>query len=79
MFDFEYQNIIDYWSKEYGIYVSMKHRKYLIDVYEKALKTYHKDIEFDTMVQSMCMKMYLDDKYGGLDVWKRIFLKHNFN
>ena len=79
MFDFEYQNIIDYWTKEYGIYMSMSDRKYLIDVYEKALSVYHKDIDFDKIVQNMCMKMYLDEKYGGLGVWKRIFLKHNFN
>jgi len=76
MFDFEYQNIIDYWTKEYGIYMSMDDRNYLITTYEKALEKFDKDIDFDKIVQNMCLKKYLDDKYGGLGVWKRIFKGH---
>ena len=79
MFDFEYQHIIDYWTKQYNIYMSMSDRKYLINTYEKVMKMYDKDIDFDKMCANMCLKMYLDDKYGGLGVWQRLFLKHNFN
>ena len=79
MYDFEYQHIIDYWTKEYGIYMSMKDRNYLIQTYEDALRLYNSDLDFDKICQNMCLKMYLDGKYERLGVWQKLFLRHNFN
>ena len=70
MLEFEYQNIISHWSKEYGISFSELQRKILIDLYEKALVSEHfKNVDFDIFTQNVFKQKFYNDKYPGLDVF----------
>jgi hypothetical protein len=81
MYEFEYHNIIDFWTKEFGIYMSMDERTELITLYEQALIRYNQDLEFDTLCKSLCTKRYLLNKYDklGFYVWNAIFTKAGMN
>lgn len=81
MYDFEYHNIIDYWTKEFGLYMSMGERKELISIYEQAILRYNPDIEFDNMCKALCTKKYLFNTYGKLGylVWNAVFTKAGMN
>jgi hypothetical protein len=81
MFDFEYHNIIDYWAKEFRLYMSMDERNELIEIYEQALVRYNTDLDFDDLCKSICIRKYLLTKYGklGYGVWGRLFSKSSMN
>jgi tetratricopeptide (TPR) repeat protein len=79
MYDFEYHNIIDFWTGEFNLYMSMKERKEVIELYEQALIRYNPDIDFNKLCQNLCLKKYLDKKYGSLRVFERVFTYAGMN
>ena len=79
MYDFEYHNIIDYWSEEYKIFMSMEERAKLIELYEQALIRFNDDLDFNKLCMNLCMKKYLMEKYGALNIWEKIFTRAGMN
>lgn len=77
MNNYEYHNIIDYWTSQYGLYISMDERNEIIRLFETELIKYNPDLDFDVLCSKLCARKYLNEKYAGLDIWDRIYLRYN--
>lgn len=74
MYDFEYNNIIDYWSKEFHIHVPEKSRGDIIKSFELN-DDYFKDIDldFNLFCEHLMLKEYCSSKYPYLNLYDYAF------
>jgi len=79
MYDFEYHNIIDFWTEEFDLFMSMDERNKVIQMYEQALVRFSPDLDFNKLCEHLCLKKYLDKKYGGLQIFERVFTRPGMN
>ena len=74
MLDFEYQNIIDYYTKEYHVYLSATRRDSLIglhkDLEENAIDGL---IDFNLLCENLIIEEYLMVKWPTLDLYNTMF------
>ena len=78
MYDFEYNNIMDYWSKEFHIHISTENRNSIIRLYEMGLK--HKPkLDFNFLCHHMMLQVYLTTKYPELELFDSVFSKWAMN
>lgn len=74
MLDFEYQNIIDYFTEQYSVYYSMEQRKSLIQLH-KSLETLSVShlVDFGILCEQLTIENYLLKKYPGFDLYNTFF------
>lgn len=74
MLDFEYQNIIDYFSKEYHVYFSEKKRQSLIELHKDLEENVKSDlVDFNSLCEQIMIEEYLNDKWPTLDLYNSMF------
>ena len=74
MLEFEYNNIINRWSDEYGIKFTDKQRTFLITIYKSATTDDRfSGLEFDTFAHNIFRQKYYSKKYPGLDIFARAY------
>lgn len=76
MYDFEYNNIIDHWSKEFNIHVGDTDRTKIINLYEieesKATEA-DIDLDFDMVCHQVLLRSYCMDKYPQLNLFDTVY------
>mgnify|MGYP000956116721 CR=1 FL=1 len=78
MYDFEYNNIMDYWSNEFHVHIPTDDRKHIIRLYETALDE-RPYLEFNHLCKHMILHVYLVTKYPTLNIFDTIFSKVGMN
>lgn len=80
MSTFEYDDIIDYWTTEYGIEFNEWQRGALIRMYQKSQTIdVFKDLGFDAFTKNVVRQKFYDAKYPKLDIFGRAYSKINQN
>jgi hypothetical protein len=72
MYDFEYNNIMDFWSKEYHIHIDTEDRTKLIKLYEMELDN-RPELDFSNLCQHLVLQVYCMTKYPKLNLFEAAF------
>lgn len=79
-YDFEYNNIIDYWSKQFNVFVKTEDRESIIKMYEvNSQLTENSEVDFSHVCYHVIMHNYCVMKYPTLNLYESVFSKHALN
>ena len=74
MLEYEYNNIIDYWSKQFKLYVRTKDRKSIVKLYEDHQTQFDdRSLDFSDICQHVLMQSYCENKYPGMHLYENTF------
>ncbi len=79
-YDFEYNNIIDHWSKQFNVFVKTEDRYSIIQMYE-ANSQLQPDtpVDFSHVCYHVIVHNYCTMKYPKMKLYENIFSKHALN
>jgi len=72
-YDFEYNNIIDYWADKYGIKITDKLKTYIIDFYKEVSSIRNIPIDFDVVCKNIVLDIHYNKKYPGLELRRHVY------
>lgn len=79
MYDFEYQNILDFWANEFDIQLSTRNRTGIIKLYESAQESKIIDADFNSVCKHVVLNVYCEAKYPHMNLFESVFSIHGMN
>lgn len=79
-YDFEYNNIIDYWSEQFNVFVRTEDRQSIINMYEtNSKKSKDVSVDFNHVCYHVIVHNYCTMKYPKMNLYDNVFSKHALN
>jgi len=74
MYEFEYNNVIDYWSDKFRLTVTESDRSAIVKLYESNEQKFEKmEMDFNIMCKQVLLHSYLQIKYPNMDLFESAY------